>query len=324
MLALWSLCLLSVFSVMLGFGVRQKLILSGRMEAKDKLRFIAEAGLKKAVFELARTPVSSYDSLNDAWSNNPDTLKEIPIGEGSASVYYNIQLPGTQGDRYGFVDEESKINLNRADMQVLERLFQEALGVNEGGLAEELAASIVDWRDADSQLSIPLGSAEDAYYRNSQFPYEAKDAEFDILEEALLVKDMSQEIFDRVKDYITVYGSGKVNVNTASKPVLMALGMNEETAGKLISYRLGEDGILGTPDDNIFYAADEVTARLARSYDLSDPESESLKRIESNYLVTNSQNFTAKSSASLKNSKYVSSAACVVDRAGKILYWQEF
>jgi len=44
--------------------------------------------------------------------------------------------------------------------------------------AQSLAASIVDFIDEDSNLSVPLGSTEDSYYHNLKEPYECKDDKF--------------------------------------------------------------------------------------------------------------------------------------------------
>ena len=57
--------------------------------------------------------------------------------------------------RYGLIDEERKINLNSSGQEVIERLFRIGLGMDDMR-AQELAASIKDWRDKDSELSIPV------------------------------------------------------------------------------------------------------------------------------------------------------------------------
>jgi len=58
--------------------------------------------------------------------------------------------------------------------------------------AQEISAAIVDWRDGDSALSIPVGSAEDSDYHDLKEPYNCKDAPFQVLEEVLLVKGSTQ------------------------------------------------------------------------------------------------------------------------------------
>ena len=43
------------------------------------------------------------------------------------------------------------------------------------------------------------------------------------LDELLLVNGMTKDIFERIKDYVTVWGSGMVNINTAGREVLWLL-----------------------------------------------------------------------------------------------------
>jgi len=75
-----------------------------------------------------------------------------------------------------------------------------------------------------------------------------KNAPFEILEELLLVKGMTREIFEKVKEDVTVFGEGKININTVGKRVLYGLGLEEDCAKKVLSYREGTDGEEGTED----------------------------------------------------------------------------
>ena len=320
--ALWSLCLLATFAVILGFGVRQKLTLVNRLDEREKLHFIAEAGVKKAISQIKEEPEKNYDALKDDWSNSI-VFREIDIGDGEFSIshdYINEQT-GLTESRYGLIDEESKININKANQPILERLFR--LVDFDEMQAQELAAAIVDWRDSDSELSIPLGSAEDSYYRNLEYPYEAKDADFEVLEEVLLVKGIDKNIFGKIKNYITIYGSGKINVNTASKVVLLALGLSEDIVDKIVSFRLGADGIIGTSDDNIFEAPSNIVPKLSQFSNLSDSEIAQLSVIVDQCLVTSSNNFMARCISKLNGKKKTTEVTCVINRSGKILYWQE-
>ena len=322
-IALWSLCLLSAFAVILNYQIRQKLVLANRLDQRDKLRFIAEAGIQKGIMELKNDPERTYDSLGDSWSNSPGAFKNINVGDGEVSLTYSYldRKSGLLETGYGCVDEERKININKAELKVLERLFKIVLAGDEPQ-AQELAACILDWRDADSELSIPAGSAEYFYYSSLSFPYAAKNAEFEVPDELLLVKGFTDNVFEKIKDYVTIYGGGRVNVNTASAVVLVALGLDEDIAGKIILYRAGQDGVEGTLDDNVFVSDSEIVPRLAQVYPFSASQIEQLNRVAALFLVVRSNNFLIKATAKLsgRNSLVVSS---VVKRDGKILYWRE-
>jgi general secretion pathway protein K len=323
-ISLWSVCLLSTLAVILGSQVRQKITLIKRLDERDKTYLIADAGVKRAISEIKKQQENRFHALNQSWSNNTAAFKDITVGDGKFSVSYEL-FTSNQKDTlemgYGMIDEESKISINKADSNVLQRLFR-VLGF-EDTFAQDLAFSIIDWRDADSQLSVPLGSAEDSFYRNLAYPYEAKDGDFEVLEELLLVKGITNDIFGKIKNYITVYGSGKININTASGVVLFAIGLSRETIEKIISYRNGKDGIAATQDDNIFQDPQDVVTRLSQFYRLSDPELEEINGLTSK-IVTKSEHFLIRSTGSTNNAKSKTVASSVVDSKGQVLSWIEF
>ena len=323
-IALWSLCLLATFAVILGHEVRQKITLVQRLDERDRLHFINEAGVKKAIVELKAGEQKNYDSLSGRWSNNAGAFREIDIGDGRVNICYNYdEISGGPVIRYGLVDEESKININKVEPAVLERLFRIVLSWGEAE-ASDLAASIIDWRDKDSELSAPFGGAEDQYYRNLDYPYEAKDAQFESLDELLLVKGITEDIFKNIKGYITIYGNGSVNINTAPKVVLLALGLSEGLGDKIISFRYGRDDTINTPDDNFFDAPYGIVQKLAEFLALNDAEVAQLTAASQKYFSVNSSNFMVRSLGNLNNRKNIAEVVCVIDRNGQTLSWREY
>ncbi|MCQ9205510.1 MAG: general secretion pathway protein GspK [Omnitrophica bacterium] len=324
-IALWALSLLATFAIILGYNVRQRMSLVTKLNERARLRFITEAGIKKVVIELSKESDIGYSSLSDNWNDNTSAFKDVNVGRGTFSISYTYRDKNSEGlkTRYGLVDEERKININEASQITLKRLFRTSLNFNRVK-AQELAAAIVDWRDADSALSIPLGSAEDSYYSNRRYPYEAKDAKFEVLDELLLVRGMSKEIFEKLRGYITIYGDGKVNINTASPEVLFALGLNEEVVNKILSFRYGLDGIEATDDDNIFYDSMRIVSKLSQSFSMSSLQIAQLDVVSDQNLGVDSYHFTAKIKGELINKKAKTEVNCVITREGDILYWQEF
>lgn len=324
MVTLWSLFLLVVFAIQLGYGVRQKLILIHRLEERNKLHYIAEAGVKQAIFELGKAAQGDYDSFSDTWSNDIGVFKERRLGGGQFTVSYAHidEKTGLVYTRYGVVDEQRKININRVDQNVLRQLLRIVLSYGKEE-AQELAASIIDWRDKDSELSIPIGSAEDFDYQALRYSYEAKDSEFEVLEELLLVRGIDEDIFNKIGDYITIYGDGKININTASEAVLLALGLSQGLVDKIIAFRYGENGILGNADDKVFVLATTIIPELSQYRSLSESELAELSRVVERNLVVKSNNFKIRSKSELNNKKETAEIICVIDRTGKILYWHE-
>ena len=77
---------------------------------------------------------------------------------------------------FGLVDEASKLNLNTATLEMLAAL---------PGMTQDLAAAIVDWRDADENPS-PNGAESETYLRR-QPGYQCKNALFESVGELGLV-----------------------------------------------------------------------------------------------------------------------------------------
>lgn len=322
-LALWALSLLTVFASLLGYGVRQKLSVVYRLDDRSALRYIAEAGAKRAI---ARIREISKDkviySLRDG-GNDPALFEAVRVGTGSFSVSHDHR-DDPEAEKtifYGFTDEESKINLNLASPEVIKNLFME-LGLTETA-SKDLASSIIDWSDADSDLSEPFGSGEDSYYRSLSSPYEAKDSEFSAIDELFLVKDMDANTFDKIKDYVTIYGNGMVNVNTASSEVLLALGLGKDITEKILVFRRGEDGVRGTEDDNVFVSTSSISQLLALHSGLSDSQLAHLNGIASLYLTVDSSFFHIKSRGSLPGKKLFMEVVSVADTTGSVMYWRE-
>lgn len=84
---------------------------------------------------------------------------------------------------FGLVDEAARINLNTATNELLQALPR---------MTAELAAAIIDWRDADSEPT--ESGAEDEVYGRLTPPRKAKNAPFETTEELRLVNGFTLEI----------------------------------------------------------------------------------------------------------------------------------
>jgi general secretion pathway protein K len=87
----------------------------------------------------------------------------------------------------------------------------------------DLIANLKDWIDTDTNRSGARGGYEDDLYNRLESPYLSKNAPFDTKAEMRLVEGWQDDVFDRFGDKITIYGSGKINVSTASDEVLTGL-----------------------------------------------------------------------------------------------------
>jgi len=301
-LALWALCFLAAFAVVLNYGVRQKATLVKRLDDLGRLRMVADAGLKKAMIDL------KMSSGDDSWTIAMSAIRSSDVGDGIV--------------QYALIDETRKVNINLADRARLERLFRIIAGLGEME-AQGLAASIIDWRDEDSMLSVPFGSAEDRDYTGDEYPYEAKDSALEVLDEILLVNGMTMVVYEKIKDYVTIYGEGRININTAPKEVFLILGVDDYLADLICLYRLGEDGVIGTEDDNVFQDRAAIVPSLSKFYNLSDANIAALTQAVSENFVTNAGYFTVRSEARLRNTKLSFRAEGVLDGSGTLCHWYE-
>jgi len=156
-------------------------------------------------------------------------------------------IPLPIGDDYAFInitDESGKIDVNqmvtargyRNDRWI--EVFQRLLTRLE--LDPQLANALVDWMDADSEVS--PGGAENDYYSALPVPYRAKNAKLDSVDEMALVRGFEPKVLAKLKDHVTVWSSGRVNINTATPMALMVLddSITEGMAMELVKARKEE------------------------------------------------------------------------------------
>ncbi len=273
---MWVLCLLSIFTFAVGRAVQQRLRAVETFSDRAYLRDIAEAGVKKAleVVNREKPDQAKYEGVNDAWSQSTVDFKEIQVGRGVFSVFY-VDSENPKEVHFGVVDEESKLNLNTVkSMVVMNRLFESAAGLPKE-MAQIISASLIDWIDEDDVLS--EHGAETEYYQTKIPPYESKNAPIGSMEELLFIRGITPKIYAKILPFVTIYGDGKVNLNTARKPVLKAIGFSDQLIDKILGYRAGRDKIRGTEDDQVFRSLETVTADLNQFIELDDKEKSSLE-----------------------------------------------
>ncbi|MFH1767804.1 MAG: hypothetical protein ABH858_01405 [Candidatus Omnitrophota bacterium] len=325
-LSVWALIFLSTLAIILGSVVSKEISLVRRVETRNKIYDLLYSGVMAgqdiiiSCQEKDETP--AVDSLNDFWADQPGLFKDIKVDKGRVSIYYNYKNNITKKEdlRYGFVDEERKININYASRETLKCLFSLLLDEEKAPL---LAAAIEDWRDQDDILySNDAALSERINYANSGYEYAPKNAPFRSLEELLLVKDVDAETFFNLRDYITVFGDGKVNINTAPLEVIISLGMTGSLADKIVYFRCGPDRIEGSWDDNYFTSLDTVIDDLSLSNDISDEDKENFNQaLSAGSLDVKSSTFTAICEGRLADSSLTGKIMCVFDKQGNTRYW---
>ncbi len=228
-ITLWIVTLLSLFAVAMARYVSVELKLTRYRITKAQALAWARGGVYLAMEQLASDSTGPYDWIGDRWSSLPEETGTVPAAQVFA-------LPVSSKRDEGSVmsiqttDEERRMDVNTASLQTLNSLLQNP----------EAAQAIRDYIDADAEpvLEEPL--------------YYSKNSPVSVPEELLDIPNMNQA-WPRVQSYLTAFMPSSqmptVNINTAQREVLIALGVSASTADSLINARPGMDRIWGTPDD---------------------------------------------------------------------------
>jgi general secretion pathway protein K len=227
-------------------SMRSNLYAAANLSDGIKLRCIARSGFQGALAVLfADGSSSSVDSLRDDWAYIRG------YSEVSASLFEDGLFIVDITDLSGRIQINHLVNGQGDYNDTLKNILLRLLGFPEFGLdtdeAENLVDAIKDWIDEDNEVT--RFGAEDAYYLTLENPYPCKNGPLEFPEELLLVRGMTRELFygteesPGISHYVSIYGEGKININTANPLVLRALSdrIDEELAEEMVAFRMDED-----------------------------------------------------------------------------------
>ena len=169
---------------------------------------------------------------------------------------------------------------------------------------EDIADTLSDWIDADDEPRM-MGAEGIDYYQKLSNPYLPKNSYPDSLEEVLMIKGYTPQIYKSISPFVTVYNtSGLININTAGKEIIMSLSdeITEALAQRAIDYR---KAIPFKDRSDIMKVAGFETI----GFSLQDK------------IIVESNIFRVYSSAKIGEAVRVVEA--VIQTGGGILYWRE-
>jgi general secretion pathway protein K len=144
---------------------------------------------------------------------------------------------------YRITDEESRINLNTAPPDRMDRLLT-AAGLDKSA-RDIINDSLQDWKDPDDLHRINGAESED-FYLKLPLPYRARNGALQDTAELLQIRGVTREIYKGLQGHqglaalVTVAGRGTVNMNTAPEPVLKALGLSDAEVSDITQGRARE------------------------------------------------------------------------------------
>jgi len=174
---IWVVLVLAGLALVFARSMRVAAAVSANHVASLQAESIAEGALQ---YLMARLVALQEEDETD--EDTSELYEAQEVGDG----YFWIIRSNLETDRefdFGLTDEAGKINLNSASQEMLQNL---------PGMTAELAASIIDWRDEDSDVT--TGGAESEYYLLQADAYECKNAELETVDEILRIKGASQEL----------------------------------------------------------------------------------------------------------------------------------
>jgi general secretion pathway protein K len=132
-------------------------------------------------------------------------------------------------------DTGAALNLNEATEAMLRGFLAQGLRLD-FAQADQITQAIMDWRDQDELPRIGGGEREQYIEANAAvLPPNRPFAEIDELRH---VMGMTAELFTLIRPYLTMVSTGRINVNAAPEPVLLALpGMTPAGATALMRQR---------------------------------------------------------------------------------------
>jgi len=242
LLVLVVVALLSALLTDWAFSTLVDLRLTETFRDSNRAYYLARGGVEVGRQLLLADNNPGYDAPTEMWGMG---VPSYPVSD-DASVSITV------------IDEDGRFNLNQivdgagnAHVVTRER-FRRLLSSLDIDDPVALSDALVDWIDDNDRISDR--GAENGWYQGLTPPLGCKNAPLDTVDELLLVKGFTPEIMQRLTPFVTVAGVTGLNVNTASRELLLAWH-EDLTAG-------GIDQLLTSRQEKPFRTMTEVQAAI--------------------------------------------------------------
>lgn len=240
---------------------RATLVSTATMRNSITLSQMTASGIHVAMAMLVKDKSeSTTDSLLEDWANAEKIealLAEIPFEDGELTVKITDEMGKIQVN--ALVAYPDKNAFNEPQLNLWERFLNQVR--DEGQMQEDsepvaIINSVKDWLDSgDDEAITGLSGAESDYYKDLDPPYACRNGPIPDLDELLLIKGITPELYHGneetpgLSQSMTIHGvagsgfafnfPGRININTADFPVLMALIPleDEDLIKALVDYR---------------------------------------------------------------------------------------
>ena len=216
-LALWVIFMLAVLAVAVGAYIDGRLALARRLEQRMVGYYAARVGVERGMARLLQE-TNGWDGLGEPWSDCPADFSNVVSGAGVFSLFYVVERSdGGSNVIYGVWDEQSKIDINQGRIELIIALLEAAGGLStEGASRVGEAINVARTRLVDK---FPAIGGKTGWVNPQMEPGPLKS-----IYELRWIKGLTPELFDKIKEHVTVFGGNRVNLNTADPVVLQSLG----------------------------------------------------------------------------------------------------
>ncbi len=258
--ALWVLIILSLIVGSFAFEVQLESILVSYKRKKFRAEMMARSGL-----EYGRALLDKHKEAKELEIEGMDEDKD---GFMQAALYIQRGLSTSStiefedGGKFTVTIEsaEGGRNINMLTREQWLDMFELANVPSSDW--DAMIDCLEDWIDENDLHGLNGAESDDEFYQERGYP--VKNGPLDSVEELLLIKNWGPDILygrpadeenDEIigmGDKLTVWGDGKVNLNTATADVLLSYSEYEDwELESVFEARKGEDGEEGTLDDGI-------------------------------------------------------------------------
>ena len=223
-IVLCTVIMLEVLLLGFNYRCRNNLRAVDHLQRSQQALNCARAGLNIAIAAIRDAPDIREDKpLPELFSSTGS----LAVGPGQCSI--SLTEESSKLNVNLLKDKNGTLNRTRIDqvLRLIDLLNRQKLGYST--VSYGLVPAIIDWTDKDEQVTqLPfvqrenLG-AESSYYLRLDPAYRCKNRPLNAIDEMLLIKEVTPEIFEHLRACLTVHGDGKVNINSAPQPVIESL-----------------------------------------------------------------------------------------------------
>ncbi|MBN2713662.1 MAG: general secretion pathway protein GspK [Planctomycetes bacterium] len=248
---MWLVTILSITTAAIAYGRRTEIAITRNRMNRKKAYVAGRAGVEFVVAQLHNHGREKSHVPGKEWFSSKKLYERYELKEGEFSVTPTLEITESgevkAGDDFGLVDEESKFNVNNAPEEVLARLKS---------VAPEIAKAIVLKRkelQGEKKSTSLVTTLAEARKEKEAEKTSRLNAPFCSLNDLLSVNGITPKMIygdggenKGMSAELTACSSGRINVNTAPKEVIQALGIKEEELKKVEQARAQGEGFQTT------------------------------------------------------------------------------